>query len=165
MRLYFASPDGDGLVPEGAEIFATASPVDRAKQILSDLISGPTGRNSLASLPRGTRLRQVYVLDSGVAWADFGSELAGALGGGSAREILAVYSIVDSLALNVPEIQRVGILIDGHPVETLNGHLDLRRPLPPNRGLIGAEAVSPADPAPDELRVAQFGTAGAGGGE
>jgi hypothetical protein len=47
-----------------------------------------------------------------------------------------VYSIVNSIALNVPEIQRVGILIDGAAVATLNGHLDTRRPFVPDRSLI-----------------------------
>ncbi len=58
------------------------------------------------------------------------------MGGGSSEELLAVYAIVNSVVLNVLEIERVGILVGGEPVQTLNGHIDLTRPLPPNIDLI-----------------------------
>ena len=51
-------------------------------------------------------------------------------------EMLAVYAIVNSVVLNVPEISAVGILINGGPLETLNGHVDLRRPLLADSSLI-----------------------------
>jgi hypothetical protein len=166
--LYFPSAQDEGLVPQESEIFETVSPADRAKQILSDLISGPPTEDALPSLPPGTRLRQVYVLESGVAWADFSEALASGLGGGSSQEILAIYSIVDSLALNIPEIRRVGILIEGRPIRTLNGHLDLRRPLPPDRGLIREQAQEPEGGEPSSepggrriVRADLPGTAGA----
>jgi hypothetical protein len=36
---------------------------------------------------------------------------------------------MQTLMANVPEINRVQILIEGREVETLAGHLDIRRPL------------------------------------
>lgn len=130
VQVYFPSADDDVLRTESREIFDTSSPVERAKQILSDLIAGPSGAGALPALPPGTRLRQVFVLPSGVAYADFSEELRDGMAGGSQNEMLAVYAIVNSLVLNVPEISRVGILVNGRPCDTLNGHLDLRRPLP-----------------------------------
>lgn len=134
--VYFPAADSDGLVGESHEIFMTPTPGDRAKQILADLIAGPIGAGGLRSIPAGTRLRQVYVLEDGTAYVDFSADLKQGLAGGSAKELFAVYSIVNSLALNIPEIRRVGILIDGAEVDTLNGHLDLRRPLRPDSSLI-----------------------------
>jgi spore germination protein GerM len=101
-------------------------------------------------VPPGTRLRQIYVLEDGTAYVDFSVDLRDGISGGSMEEILTVYSIVDSVALNVPEIQRVGILINGEPVESLNGHLDLRYPLSPDLSLIvDAEAFEePPPPSP-----------------
>jgi spore germination protein GerM len=90
----------------------------------------------MRALPPTTRLRQVFVLEDGTAYLDFSPELRQGIGGGSEEEILAVYSIVNSVAINIPEIRRVGILINGRPVPTLNGHLDLRRPLRPDFKLI-----------------------------
>ena len=138
--VYYPRTEWSGLVGEEREIFGTASPGDRAKQILSDLIAGPAGEFAMRALPPGTQLRQVYVLDNGVAYIDFSQDLRRGIGGGSSEELLTIYAIVDSVALNVSEIKRVGILIEGEPVETLNGHVDLRRPLPPDRSYIVAEA-------------------------
>ena len=56
--------------------------------------------------------------------------------GGSLDELLTVYAIVDALTVNLPSITGVQILIDGKEVDTLAGHVDLRRPLPANRALI-----------------------------
>ena len=134
--IYFPSADGEGLVGESHEIFNTTAPGDRAKQILADLISGPETEYSLRALPPGTQLRQVYVLDDGTAFVDFTADLERGLGGGSSEELYTVYSIINSVALNIPEIRRVGILINGEPVDTLNGHLDLRRPLTPDVSII-----------------------------
>jgi spore germination protein GerM len=137
--VYFPGVEGEALVGEEREIFATAAPGDRAKQILADLLAGPATPAAGRAVPPGTRLNQIYVLDSGVAYLDFSEELAGGIGGGSQVELLTVYAIVDSVALNVSEIKRVGILIHGRPVETLSGHVDLRRPLPPDRSWIATE--------------------------
>lgn len=143
VTLYFPSAAGDRLVGEAREILMTAFPGDRAKQILSDLISGPTDPSAIPSLPASARVLQVYVLADGVAYADFSAELRTGIEGGSATEILTVYSIVNSLALNVPEISRVGILVEGRPIDTLNGHLDLSRPLPPDRKLLESPEGAP----------------------
>jgi len=40
------------------------------------------------------------------------------------------------VAFGAREVRRVGILVNGRPLETMNGHLDLSRPLKPNSRLI-----------------------------
>lgn len=144
VHVYFPSAAGWGLSGEPREIFETAQAADRAKQILAEILSGPQTESSVPAIPDGTSLRQVYVLEDGTAYVDFSRELRERLGGGSAREILAVYAIVDSLVLNVPEIRRVGILVEGEPCETLNGHLDLRRPFRADPSLIVASVAEPS---------------------
>jgi spore germination protein GerM len=136
VEIYFPSAERDGLVAEYREIFDTSGPSDRVKQIVADLISGPESRNALRALPPATRLRQAYVLENGVAYLDFSAGLKEGIGGGSMEEILAVYAIVNSIVANIPEVRRVGILVNGRVLATLNGHLDLRRPLPPDYSLI-----------------------------
>jgi spore germination protein GerM len=139
--LWFPSSAADALVGEPGEIFSTTDPGARAKQIVTALLAGPQTVDAMPALPPETTLRQVYVLDDGTAWIDFSSQIRRGLGGGSSDERLAVYSVVDSVAFNVPEIGRVGILVDGNPVETLNGHLDLRRPLLPDRSLLTGPGI------------------------
>lgn len=138
VTLYFPSPDATSLLPVEGSIVPTPNPGDRAKQIVNALIAGPGGAAEPA-VPEGTSLRQLYVDRYGTAWVDFSAELKANLPGGSASETLTVYAIVNSIGLNVPEIRSVGILVGGNPVETLNGHLDLRRPLPPRRDWLAKE--------------------------
>jgi spore germination protein GerM len=136
VEIYFPSALSDGLVGEFRQIFDTVTPGDRAKQIIADLISGPTSDDCLRAVSPSTRLRQVYVLSDGTAYLDFSSALTEGVGGGSMTELLTVYAIVDSVAFGVREVRRVGILVNGRPLETMNGHLDLSRPLKPNSRLI-----------------------------
>lgn len=155
VRVFFPSNDGDGLVAEEREIFQTTTPGDRAKQIINGLIDGPETEAATRAVPRGTRLRQVYVLESGVAYLDFSRDLTEGLGGGSAREMMAVYAIVDSVTRNIPEIRAVGLLIEGRVAETLNGHLDLRYPLHPNYKIVLTDAgVERDDDAEPPVRIA-----------
>ena len=134
VSLYFPSAKDDGLVVETRDIIDTKRPADRGAQILSALIEGPMGEGALPAVPTGTTLRRLWVRSDGSAYADFSDELATGLTGGSAEEIRTVYAIIDSLTVNVPAIQRVGILVGGRERETL-GHLDLRRPLLPDLSL------------------------------
>jgi Sporulation and spore germination len=55
---------------------------------------------------------------------------------GSTEEIQRVYSLVDSLALNVPQVNRVVLLWNGTQRVTFSGHLDTSRPLLPDRTLL-----------------------------
>jgi hypothetical protein len=50
--------------------------------------------------------------------------------------MMAVYSIVNALTTNVPGITQVTILVGGQPAESLNGHMDLSRPLRPRQDLV-----------------------------
>jgi spore germination protein GerM len=67
---------------------------------------------------------------------NFNSALTKNHPGGSSAELMTVYSIVNTLTLNFPQIKRVQILIDGKPIETIAGHLSLREPLSPKPDLI-----------------------------
>jgi hypothetical protein len=57
--------------------------------------------------------------------ADFSEALATSIPSGIASEQLAVDSIARTLEANVPQVQRLKILIHGQEMETLAGHLDL----------------------------------------
>ena len=134
VTLYFPSAEGDTLAAETREIVDTKRPADRGAQIVAALLDGPRTEGALPAFPQGTTLRQLWVRDDGNAYADFSEELASGATGGSADEILTLYAIVDSLTENVPAIRRVGILVAGRERDTL-GHLDIRRPLPPDLSL------------------------------
>ena len=135
VTLYFPSATDDRLVPETRGIIETPRPADRGAQILSALLDGPEGKDALPLAPDGTTLRRLWVRDDGTAYADFSAQLTEGLAG-SSDEILRLYAIVDSLTMNVPEIRRVGVLIDGRERDTLGGHIDVRRPVGPDPSLV-----------------------------
>lgn len=148
----FPSPNDDFLHAVTRRILWTASVEDRARQVLSELLSGPD-EGLLAAMPAGVRLREFYLLPDGTAFADFSGEIRSVRG--TAGERIGLQSVVLSLRMNFPEIRRVGILVDGEEVETLAGHVDLRYPLRPDPSLLapgsppldGAGAPgSPAEP-------------------
>ena len=43
--------------------------------------------------------------------------------------MLTIYTIVHALTFNLPAVTAVQLLVDGKEVDTLAGHVDLRRPL------------------------------------
>ena len=102
----------------------------QAEVALRELIAA-SGVGYLSPLPPDTILREVWVSPGGIATVDFAAGFPDLVGGGSMNEIQAVYGVVGTLTASFPEIQLVQFLIDGRPVETLNGHLDLSLPLGP----------------------------------
>jgi len=106
-----------------------------ATRIIKLLIDGPE-KNYVKTLPGGTKLNALYLLDDGTACVDFSHELKKHHPGGIQTEYLTVYSIVNTLVLNIPEIRQVKLLIGNNEAETLAGHIDIRYPLKANMLLI-----------------------------
>ena len=126
--LYFADPGSPFLVAEARAMVVDDDPLAQGRRLVTALIEGPT-RGYLATIPAGTRLRNFFLLADGTAVADFSTELRDNQPGGCRMEELALFSIVNTLVLNVQEIERVRILIDGIDIPTLAGHLSLEYPL------------------------------------
>ena len=140
VTLFFASPDGSGLVREGREIDACEDPADCVGSVIDELVNGPLG-DLAPTLPDNLSVRGVQV-NGDLAVIDLGEEIVTGLPGGSAAEMTAVYSIVDSVAVNFPRIRQVRFLVDGKSVDTLKGHLDLRGSLKPDFTLEKKPAAS-----------------------
>jgi spore germination protein GerM len=129
VTLLFSSPDGAGLVREAREIDACSDPTVCAEEVLEELINGPVGETS-PTLPPTATVRSVRV-EGDTATVDFGKDFSEGLPAGSNAEMMAVYSVIDSLAFNVPGIRKVKFLREGENFGTL-GQLDLAAPLPPD---------------------------------
>jgi spore germination protein GerM len=134
--LYFGVPSDALLVAEKRVINKAADATTLSKNIVDALISGPSDKNLVRTVPEGTVCRAFYLTDEGVAYADFSSQIRENLPGGSESELLAIYSIVNSLALNVEQIKKVKILIEGNEADTMAGHIDLRQPFGANMRMI-----------------------------
>jgi spore germination protein GerM len=138
VTLYFAAADGSGLVPEGREIEACERQTDCMEAVIDELINGPVGELAPVLPPNGT-VHEVQ-LAGDLATVDLSRELVDALPSGSNSEELAAYAIVHTLSLNFPQVKRVAFTMEGRPLATLKGHLDMRRPLSPEMSLVRGEA-------------------------
>jgi len=123
----------------------------QAKQLLEKLIEGPALSEGLAgTVPEGTRLMRFYLDERGTAYLVFNRALLAGHEGGTTGELMTIYSIVDTLCVNFPTVQRVRILIEGADSAatppsrrgTLAGHIDLGQPL-----TLDSEYFAPGYPA------------------
>jgi len=133
--LYF--PVETGLRPERRNLTGSDTPKDRIRKIVQALLAGPGAAGLVRPLPPGVEVGAVELTPEGVAYLDLRwAEHDDPPPGGSDAEMQAVYSLVDSIALNVPEARRVVLLWNGTQRVTFSGHLDTSRPLSPDRSLI-----------------------------
>lgn len=133
VTLFFATPDAEGLAREGRQVIACEALADCVKSLVDEVANGPVG-NLHPTLPPNAVVRDVRV-EGETAVVDFGGDLVAGLPGGSSSEMAAVYSVVNTICLNYPQIKGVKFLIDGAEAETLSGHLDLRLPITPDYSL------------------------------
>lgn len=128
VHLYFADASKPFLVGETRYMVPSGDAQAFGRQVVAALINGPAGDN-LATIPDGTRLRTFFLLGEGTAVVDFSDQLRLGHSGSCRQEQLTLFSIVNTLVLNLPEIERVKILIEGTETTTLTGHLPLQHPL------------------------------------
>jgi hypothetical protein len=126
--LFYGAQDGQALVPVHREVPLADTVVAQGRQILMTQLQGAP-EPYLSVIPAGTTLRAFYVTERGDAFVDVSSEISTAHPGGSFTELLTVYALVNAVTANLPAIQRVQLLVDGKEVDTLAGHVDVRRPL------------------------------------
>jgi spore germination protein GerM len=134
-HLYFADKNNSFLIAEQRVLSQTGDPIRFGRTIIAALIKGP-GPKLAPTIPQDTALRALYITDEGTCYVDLSAQLRENHPGGVASELLTVYSIVNSLILNVAEIEAVKILIEGQESTTLAGHIDLQQPLEANMLLI-----------------------------
>lgn len=134
-HLYFSDPDEQFLKVEERVLPTYQATLKNARAAIEALISGPKEALS-RTIPEGTRLLSIYLMPEGTAYVDFDETITEKHPGGSASELLTIYSIVNTLALNFAEIDRVKILIRGRESETLAGHISIQKPFEANLLLI-----------------------------
>jgi spore germination protein GerM len=133
--LYFSDRDDEYLVGEKREILKRGEVNQEAKETIFELIKGPKGK-LVRTLPPRTKLLALRVNEKGVAEVNFSRALSKDHPGGSSAEMMTIYSIVNSLTLNFPQIKKVQILIEGETGETIAGHLSLDQPISSEPDLI-----------------------------
>lgn len=141
-RLFFVSGDGSRLVAVEQDVPFGEGVIAQARVILEAQLAPPAPPLALA-IPAGTKLRTLFVTERGEAFVDLSAEISTRHPGGSLNEICTVYTIVNVLTANLPAITAVQILVNGQEVDTLAGHVDLRRPLQQDLRWVDASRAAP----------------------
>ncbi len=130
VKIFFPAVNGEPLLAaEDQTIFQSAEVSNRARQILQKLQDGPRADTMFPALPKDAKVQDLFVSEHGIAYVDFSNTISTNHPGGVLNELATIYSIVDSLAYNLPEIKQVKILVGGVEKETLAGHCLLLLPL------------------------------------
>lgn len=127
-RLFYLSADGLKLQPREQEVLLGTTAAAQARHLVEAQLAPPPAP-LVSAIPPGTALKELFLTPRGEAYVDLSAEVVKNHSGGSLDEMLTVYTLVAVLTENLPSITRVQLLIDGHEVDTLAGHVDLRRPL------------------------------------
>ena len=104
---------------------------DRVRQIVLALAEG-SHQGYGRVLPASTTVRAVFLAADGTAYVDLSNDILSDFEPGIQSETLAIYSIVNSITVNIPSVKRVQFLIQGQEVETLDGHADLTAAFTPD---------------------------------
>lgn len=131
VRLFYVAENGGSLMSVERDVLFAEDPVEQAREIVRAQIEAPES-SLVAAVPAGTSLRALFLTERGEAFVDLSQEVSTGHSGGSNAELLTIYAIVHALTTNLPAITAVQILVDGREVDTLAGHVNLRRPFAPN---------------------------------
>ena len=131
-ELYFPGAGGR-LVREEREIEGSADASRLAQHLVQAVLDGPRNDRAFRAFPEGVTMGEVHVTADGVAYVDLVSPanpsppIAGSTG-----ELLALYSLVNSVVENVPGARSLVVLWNGRQPRTFAGHVDTSRPLLPS---------------------------------
>ena len=103
-----------------------SEPSARAKSVLEALIAYYLSKPSPHELADGSGVNSVFMVNRKLAVVDLNQALAEGHRSGVMVEDFTVISLIDTLATNLPQLERVKILINGKERETLAGHADIR---------------------------------------
>jgi spore germination protein GerM len=134
-HLFYVADDGLRLTSVERDVAYGEGTLEQAREIINAQVA-PVAEPLVSAVPKGTTLRALFLTDSGQAFVDLSREVVAAHPGGTVSELLTVYTIVNALAANLPAVTTVQLLVDGKEVDTLAGHVDLRRPLEKNLTLV-----------------------------
>lgn len=124
VHLYFGDLQGHYLRAEQRVLERPSDDAAFGRQLMDALILGPQKPGG-QTLPEGARVRAFFIT-GGTAYVDFVAEAFSKHPGGVEMELLTIYSIVNTLVVNVEAIREVKILIGGQEQLTLAGHIDLQ---------------------------------------
>ena len=155
--LYFASEDGLRLVPVESEVALAEGVVAQARSIIeAQLAAAGAGAAGLDHSRRARRCAASSCRSATKCSSISTPSIRTAHPGGTLQELMTVYTIVNALLTNLPNLQDVQILIGGQEVDTLGGSCGLAAAAQKNDGLIlSSDPTAPRVNEPPERSLAR----------
>lgn len=125
VTVFVAYDDPGELRAQSVSIPLASGRQQRAEGLLQALMNIYTAKNSPHPLATGAEVREVFLVDPGLAVVDLNSAFVDGQVSGVLAEELTMTSIIQTLSTNIPGLVRVKVLVDGKERETLAGHADL----------------------------------------
>jgi hypothetical protein len=125
VTLYVAYDDAGVVRPKLVRIPLPVGRQERAAEILRALLTLYLDKFSPHPLGPGSEIRDVYLVEPGLAVIDINAAFADGHRSGVLSEELTIASLIQTLTANLPGILRVKILVEGKERQTLAGHADL----------------------------------------
>ena len=132
LTLYFSDDNAMRLVPEVRHV-ALKEGEKMSTLIVSELLKGPVNSALLPTIDPEVKVLSTETKDE-VCFVNFSSEFVSKAAVSSTGEMLAIYSIVNSLC-ELDEVKKVQILSEGKKIEGY-GQMDLSEPFEKNESLI-----------------------------
>jgi spore germination protein GerM len=158
--LYFGTLGVPQLAQQMRYIPECATERECIMDLVQQLINGPdlSANAAVADLvpvlPVQALLLDAEVVDETVN-LNFNKALISHHPGGSSTELLTVHALINTLAANLPHIRDMVLLVEGQPIATLRGHVDLRLPVAADFSLVRQESEAVAvEPLVQELDAA-----------
>lgn len=145
-RFFFAAAGGPGLVVEERFLPFSTDLSKQVRAVADAVVAGPSGPPLRATFPPGAKVLDAFVTPQSIAIINLSKE-ATVGGRGTDGELVAVYSLVNSVISTFPSLRRVQILVESQPALTLGGHVDLSRPLAADTTLLNMNSAPEPNPA------------------
>lgn len=123
--VYYANLEKTHLRSVKRQFAASLDSQELAVEIVHAVIAGPMNKDAGPTWPDTVKINAVFILPDQSAYIDLDLDAKSVRFMDTRGELLAVYSMVNSLTVNIPEIKRVKFLIKGDDAATLAGHIDL----------------------------------------
>ena len=134
LQIYYGIKGKDKLESENKKVRRNSMKIGQARQIVNSLLEEPSNEKHYKLLPEDLTLRGLFY-DSGLFIVDFSREFNKIYNYGANEQILAIYSIVNSITELDPKA-KVRFLINGTEPEGTEGHIDLSMNLSRLDGII-----------------------------
>ena len=121
--LYFADPASAHLKAVHTSFPYGMADHELGMAMLDALMAGPGVSGFSRIFPETTRVNALFITEGGAAYVDLGVE--GPAFEDAIGEYLGIYSLVNTLAVNIPAVRQVKILVNGSDNGVLGNHLSL----------------------------------------